>query len=203
MTLWKHRPLAEDFPLRPALFLDRDGVIIADENYLADPDKVRLLPGVAPALRRARDAGFLLVGVSNQSGIGRGFFKEEDFQRVMLRLEELLAAQAVVFDSFHYCPHSPAEGCNCRKPLPGMLEEARALLPIDLSRSWMVGDKSSDVAFGRDANLGAALVRTGYGPAEEAKVAARWGKDPRVLVADDLAGVVERILAWPESVVSP
>lgn len=194
MTTWKSRTPRPGQPPRPALFLDRDGVLIADQNYLADPEQVRLLPGVGPALVRAARAGFLLVGVSNQSGIGRGYFGLDDFQRVMVRLEELLAEQGVVFDSFHYCPHAPGDGCVCRKPLPGMLDEARAVLPLDLERSWMIGDKGSDVAFGRAAGLGAALVRTGYGAAEEAEVAARWRDDPLVLVGQDLPAVVDIIL---------
>ena len=169
-------------------------MVIADENYLADPERIRILPGVTEALVRARQAGFLLIGVSNQSGIGRGYFGQDDFARVMERLQQQLAAAGAGFDSFHYCPHGPDDGCSCRKPLPGMLDEARSLFSLDESRSWMVGDKASDVAFGRDAGLGAVLVRTGYGTGQEQKVARDYPGDALVLVADHLPAAVDLVL---------
>jgi D-glycero-D-manno-heptose 1,7-bisphosphate phosphatase len=192
MSIWK-RPEGA-MKTGPALFLDRDGVVIADENYLADPGRVRLLPGVAETLVQARDAGYLLVGVSNQSGIGRGYFGIPEFEAVMSRLDELLAAHGVRFDSFHYCPHAPDRECSCRKPLPGMFQEASSLLSLDIQNSWVIGDKESDVAFGRGVGMGAVLVRTGYGARQEEKVRSRWGGDCRVLVADDLPAAFARIL---------
>jgi len=195
MTTWKSVEHATDGPSRPAIFLDRDGVVIEDRDYLADPDQVRILPGVIPALAAARRAGFLLVGVSNQSGIGRGYFSEDDFRLVMSRLQELLAAGGAGFDFFHYCPHAPDADCACRKPRQGLMEEARSILAIDPDRSWMVGDKASDVAFGRAAGLGCILVRTGYGKAEEPEIRRHWSEDSRVLVADDLPAAVTMILA--------
>lgn len=138
--------------------------------------------------------GFLLIGVSNQSGIGRGYFSKKDFHRVMLRLESLLAEASVAFDSFHYCPHAPDARCHCRKPLPGLLEEALKVHAIDLQRSWMIGDKSSDVTFGRAAGLRSILVRTGYGIGEESLVRSKWAGDPLVLVADDLANAIDIVL---------
>lgn len=194
MTTWKvNRPDA-DSPPRPALFLDRDGVVIVQEHYLADPELVRLLPGVAKAMNLARQAGFLLIGVSNQSGIGRGLFAEDDLFRVMKRLDELLAAEGTGFDSFHYCPHEPTAECDCRKPRPGLLDEAASHFAIDLENSWMVGDKGSDVAFGRAAGMGGILVRTGYGAGEEERVRARWDQDSKVMVADDLLAAVTCLL---------
>ena len=194
MTLWKANHADPDGSPVPALFLDRDGVLIADENYLADPQLVRLLPGVPGALLAARQAGYRLICVSNQSGIGRGYFGQDDFHRVMVRLEEELASHGVTLDSYHYCPNSPDAECACRKPRPGMLAEARELFPLELSSSWMIGDKGSDVAFGRQEGMGSVLVRTGYGKAEEEAVLGRWGNDPRVLIAEDLPEAVNLIL---------
>jgi D,D-heptose 1,7-bisphosphate phosphatase len=195
MTVWK-KPTSKDLgPSRPALFLDRDGVVIADENYLADPAQVRILPGVPQAMAEARKAGFLLIGVSNQSGIGRGYFRDEDFQSVMQCLDRDLQEHGAEFDSFHYCPHHPEEECTCRKPRPGMLEEAAGFFDLDLPSSWMVGDKASDILFGLQAGMHAVLVRTGYGKEQEAKIADQYGEDPRVLIADDLVTAVRAILA--------
>nr|MEE4268488.1 HAD family hydrolase [Candidatus Krumholzibacteria bacterium] len=194
MSIWKKPATSPGSRVQPALFLDRDGVVIDDADYLADPEGVRILPGVPEALARARAAGFLLIGVSNQSGIGRGYFTEDDFHQVMTRLDAALAARGVAFDSFHYCPHAPDQDCLCRKPLRGMLNEARKLFSLDLARSWMVGDKASDIAFGRQGGLGAVLVRTGHGLAEEIRVIDQFDDDPRVGVADDLPAAVAWIL---------
>jgi len=135
-------------PLRAALFLDRDGTLIEDPGYLADPAGVRLLPGVVDALRQLRAAGWLLVVVSNQSGVARGLISPEAAQAVHDRFITLFADQGVSFDAVLYCPHGPQDGCPCRKPQPGLLLQAAQQLPIDLARSWMVGDKPSDIEAG-------------------------------------------------------
>ncbi|MFH1842153.1 MAG: HAD family hydrolase [bacterium] len=147
----------------PILFLDRDGVIIEDRNYISRPEQVVLIPGVATALRRARDAGLQLVGISNQSGIGRGLYSEDDFVAVQTRVDQLLAREQVVLDALYYCPHAPEENCDCRKPAPGLLREARRHFAWTPSRSWLVGDKVSDVELARAEQLGALLVLTGQG----------------------------------------
>ena len=193
MSVW-HEP-ATAGQAGPVLFLDRDGVVIEDRNYLADPGQVVLIPGVAEAMVRARAAGFALVGVSNQSGLGRGLFGPDEFAAVMERLDGLLGAAGAGFDAFYYCPHAPHQDCRCRKPEPGLLEEAARRVPFLPELSWVVGDKASDVALGRSAGLGAVLVHTGYGAGEIAAVRARWGQDPRVLQAADLPGAVAAILA--------
>ena len=174
-----------------ALFLDRDGVIIDDAHYLRDPAGVRLLPGVASALGRARAAGWLLIGVSNQSGIGRGLYGEADFAAVQARVDAQLAAAGARLDALYYCPHAPAAGCRCRKPSPGLLEEAATRFGWRADLSWLVGDKIADVELALAARLGAALVRTGKGEGESARLPA----GARVLVAADLAEAVARILA--------
>lgn len=144
-----------------ALFLDRDGTLIVDQDYLADPAGVELFPGVAGALKMATEAGFLLVVVSNQSGVGRGYFTDADVVRVNERLFELLVAEGVVIDAFYHCPHAPEDGCNCRKPETGMVEKAAADLGIDTAASFVIGDKASDIELGRRTGAGTVLVSTG------------------------------------------
>lgn len=179
----------------PALFLDRDGVLIVERDYLADPAGVELVPGVGPALARAAAAGWTLIGLSNQSGLGRGRFGQAELEAVMARVDAELAAQGVTLDAMYYCPHAPGDGCRCRKPGPGLLEEAAAAFRWDPARSWVVGDKASDVELGRRHGLGGILVATGHGAAEAAAVAARFPGDPRVRMAADLPAAVAGVLA--------
>ena len=158
-------------PPRPAVFLDRDGTIIRDVGYLRSVDQIELLPGAAEALRRLRQAGFLLVCVSNQSGVARGYFTEEDVQKSNRALQALLRKDGAELDAIYYSPYL-AEGTvaryaresHCRKPGPGMLLRAAGELKINLARSWMVGDKPSDVEAGRRA--GCRTIR--LGPADAA-----------------------------------
>jgi D-glycero-D-manno-heptose 1,7-bisphosphate phosphatase len=193
VTVWRE-PAATLEP-GAVLFLDRDGVLVEERHYLADPAEVVLLPGAAAGLARARAAGYRLVGVSNQSGLGRGRFGPAAFAAVMERLEALLEDAGVRLDAFYYCPHGPDEGCRCRKPQPGLLLEAARRVPWVAATSWVIGDKASDVALAREAGLGAVHVRTGHGEQEASRVAARWADDPRVLQAADLAEAVALVLA--------
>lgn len=148
-----------------AVFLDRDGTLIEDVGYPDDPDRVRLLPGVAEGLRRLRAAGFRLVIVSNQSGIGRGLIAPEDARRVHARTLELLGEQGIALDLAKYCPHAPDEGCDCRKPAPGMLLDAAGELGVDLEGSFMIGDKGTDVAAGRAAGCATVILNPPGAPA--------------------------------------
>lgn len=136
--------------MRPAAFLDRDGTIIEDRGYLGDPAGVTLLPGAVDALRALRDAGYLLIVITNQSGIARGIFSAGDLARVNARMRELLAAEGVTLDGLYFCPHGPDDACACRKPLPGMLHAAAEEHGIDLAASVSIGDQP------RDAQAGAA-----------------------------------------------
>lgn len=154
--------------MRPAVFLDRDGTIIEDEGYLADASRVRLLPGALEALRTFRDHGMMLVVVSNQSGIPRGLITPSQHADVAARVASVLAAEGVPLDGAYYCAHLPNDGCACRKPMPGMLQQAARDLGIDLPRSFMVGDKMSDVAAGHAAGCTTALL----GSAKDAATAA-------------------------------
>lgn len=147
------------------MFLDRDGTIVEDPGYLHDPTAVRLLPGAAQAIRRLNEAGWLVVLVSNQSGIARGLFTEADYRAVERRLTELLAAQGARLDASFFCPHHPelTGPCLCRKPGTKLFEDARTALGIDFRRSWFVGDRPSDVAPARQLGGQGLLVLTGEG----------------------------------------
>jgi len=137
-----------------AVFLDRDGTLIVDEVYLADPDKVQLLPGVTGALRRLQEAGYMLVMVTNQSGINRGYFTEAEAHAVNGRVADVLRSEGIAIAATYMCPHRPDEGCDCRKPAPGMLTHAARDHGIDLASSAMVGDKDDDARAGLTAGCG-------------------------------------------------
>jgi histidinol-phosphate phosphatase family protein len=136
---------------RAALFLDRDGTIIEDVDYIAKPEDVRLLPGVGPAIAQLNRAGIPVIVVSNQSGIGRGYFTRHDFERVQARVEELLAEEGAHLEATFICPHAPSDppACMCRKPATALFEEAAMKHDIDLAASWYAGDKWRDVQPGR------------------------------------------------------
>lgn len=144
-----------------------------DPGYVSHPDQVRLIPGIAAALKRFREAGCALVVVTNQSGIGRGLYSWDDYDSVAARLVELLAAEGVAFDAVLACAHAPEEPCGWRKPAPGMIREAARLLALDLGRSLLVGDKLSDLEAAAAAGLPRAVhVESGQGARERAKVCA-------------------------------
>lgn len=178
---------------RPAVFLDRDGTLIEERHYLADPGGVRLVPGAAGAVRALNEAGWLVVLTTNQAGVARGLFPESAVHAVHARVGALLAREGAWLDGIEFCPHHPDLGppCDCRKPAPGMARRAAGRLPIDLAASWAVGDKRIDVAFGCAAGGRGHLVLTGYGPSERAEVEARHPDAP---ISQDLAGAVYLIL---------
>jgi D-glycero-D-manno-heptose 1,7-bisphosphate phosphatase len=185
-------------PRTRAVFLDRDGTLNVEVDYLSTPDELVLLPGVAPAPRRLADAGVLLCVVTNQSGVARGLFSEETLHRIHERLGALLAAEGVHLDSIGYCPHHPDEGvapyrrrCRCRKPQPGLLEDAAQRFGVDLARSFTVGDSLRDLKAGVALGVRGVLVRTGKGEAEERR-ARDSGRE--VVAVDDLAAAAEWIL---------
>jgi D-glycero-D-manno-heptose 1,7-bisphosphate phosphatase len=136
---------------RKAVFLDRDGTLVADHGYIRDPADVELLPGVLETLRAFKAAGRLLFVVSNQSGIARGMITATEAASVHERFVTLLSAGGVVLDKAYYCPHGPDDTCLCRKPLPGMLRQAAQEFAVDMPHSVMIGDKMSDVAAGFEA----------------------------------------------------
>jgi D-glycero-D-manno-heptose 1,7-bisphosphate phosphatase len=139
--------------MRPAIFLDRDGTLNFDRGYVCRTEDFELLPGAAAALHAFEGLGFALVVVTNQSAIGRGMAPREAIDEVNDWMLSLLAEQGVALDGVYVCPHRPDEGCACRKPAPGMLLQAAGELNLDLTQSWMVGDKASDIAAGRAAGV--------------------------------------------------
>lgn len=134
-------------PLRPGAFIDRDGVLNARPGlgYVTRPEELRVLPHAAAGLRALREAGYAVVVVSNQRGIGRGLMTEADLQRVNARLVDELAAGGATVDRLEHCPHDEGDGCACRKPRPGMLLRAAEALGLDLGRSLLVGDDPRDL----------------------------------------------------------
>ena len=145
--------------LRRAVFLDRDGTIIRDTGYLIKPSEVELLPDTGKALKILHRQGFLLVLISNQSGVGRGLFTLEAMGEVHNQFLDCLRQEGVDLDDVYYCPHAPWDGCECRKPLPGMLHQAVLELDVDLAQSFVVGDKLSDVEAGQRAGCQTVLLR--------------------------------------------
>ena len=151
-------------PAITTLLLDRDGTVIKDKHYLADPAAVELLPGAVEALSSLVGKGMRFFLVSNQSGIGRGFFPAEAAHAVNARLAELLAPHGVVFSAMLFCPHAPEDGCACRKPGTGMWEILQAQYGLDAATTVMLGDKEEDVLFAANAGLALrGLVLTGKG----------------------------------------
>jgi len=176
-----------------AVFLDRDGTIVEDPGFLHEPGKVRLLPGAGEAIRRLNDAGWLVVTVSNQSGIARGLYDAAAYTAVQRRLGELLAQHGARLDGAYFCPHHPdvTGPCDCRKPGLRLFRDAAAALDLDLVQSYWVGDRVSDIeparALGADGH--GLLVSTGRG-GENAAGARAMG----ILVVADLAAAAAAIV---------
>ena len=155
---------------RPVIFLDKDGTLIQDIPYNVDPRKMVFEPGAVNGLRRLFEAGYRFVVVTNQSGVARGYFREEALQAVEYRLREMMQTEASVpLDAFYYCPHHPdgtvpqyAVECTCRKPEPGMLYQAAQERSISLNTSWMIGDILNDVEAGKRAGCRTVLLDVGH-----------------------------------------
>ncbi len=145
------------------VFLDRDGTLIEDKHYLCDPEQVILLPTVGEGLRLLQDAGFALVLITNQSGIGRGMYNSAALHAVNARMEALLAVYGVRLNALYHCPHTPETACTCRKPRTGMIDRAVQEHGYDMSRAFVIGDKACDIILGHAVQAQSILVRTGYG----------------------------------------
>ena len=157
----------------PAVFLDRDGTINVEKNYLYRIEDWEWIPGAKEAITQLNEAGFLVVVVSNQAGIARGLYTEQDVNFLHKHVSTELMCEGGKIDAYYFCPHHPEHGenraCECRKPSPNMLIEAARALNIDLAKSWMLGDKVVDVQAGQLAGVSTILVRTGYGEVESGK----------------------------------
>jgi D-glycero-D-manno-heptose 1,7-bisphosphate phosphatase len=182
--------------MRPAVFLDRDGTINVDHGYVHRIADVQLIEGAAEAIAALNRAGFLVIVVTNQSGVARGLYTQEDVERVHAHLRVLLEAGGGHVDAFYYCPYHPEgqgayrQDSPLRKPAIGMFELARRDFELDAERSWMVGDKLEDMLFAERAGLQGILVKTGEG----ARVLKHHSIPPRVFVADSIVQAVDRIV---------
>jgi histidinol-phosphate phosphatase family protein len=145
------------------VLLDRDGTIIVERNYLSDPAGVELLPGATRGLKQLRAVGLGLVVITNQSGIGRGYFSSAEVEKVHGRMVHLLAQAGATLDAIYICPHAPEQGCSCRKPAPAMAVRAAEEWAFDLRESFVIGDKPCDIDLGRRVGAVTLLTRTGYG----------------------------------------
>lgn len=168
----------------PAVFLDRDGTLMADVDYCGDPARVEVFPNAGDALRQLKQSGYKLIVVTNQSGIGRGYFSENDYRAVEREFLRQLGNDLV--DATYYCADLPGTNSLRRKPAPGMILEAQRDHHLDLARSFFIGDKTSDIECGRNAGVRTILVETGYG-AQETNSRADW-------IARDLTHAAETIL---------
>jgi len=187
-----------------AVFLDRDGTISQEVGYIHNVDHLQLLPNSARAIRRLNRCGIKVFVVTNQSGVARGYYSEEHVRRVNARLVELLKAEGAELDGIYYCPHHPTEGaggytrpCDCRKPEPGMLYRAASDSPIDLRRSFVVGDKMTDMEMAHRVGAKGILVLTGYGPEELERSGDRKPRPDKIV--SDLGKAVEWIVSQHET----
>ena len=161
----------------PAVFVDRDGTLNEEVGHLNAAGELELIDGAAEAVRLLRASGYKVVVVTNQAAVARGLLSEEGLREIHARLEQRLRAEGAGLDGIYYCPHHPTEGrgvyrieCSCRKPKPGLVERAATELDINLARSFLVGDKLSDLEAGAAAGCKGILVRTGYGVESEQEI---------------------------------
>jgi D-glycero-D-manno-heptose 1,7-bisphosphate phosphatase len=178
---------------QPAVFLDRDGTINEEMGYINHLSRFRLLPQAVPAIRRLNAAGLKVVVVTNQSGAARGYFPASLVDEIHAHLKQVLAAEGAHLDGIYTCLHGPADDCACRKPQPTLMEQAARDLNLDLSRSYVVGDRYNDIETAANAGAKGILVLTGYGRGEYEYLRAAQKVQP-VYIADDLLDAVEWIL---------
>lgn len=186
---------------KPVVFLDRDGVLNEEVGYIRHLDDLRLMPDAAEAVVRLNRLGIACIVVTNQSGPARGYYGEEHVRSLNARLADLLSSRGARLDAIYYCPHHAAGivpeyafACACRKPAPGMIEQAfREIAGIDRGRAYMIGDQATDIDLARNAGIRAVLVRTGYGAQVESGQF-QWQVDPDFL-ADSLGAAVDWIVA--------
>jgi len=171
---------------QPAVFLDRDGTLIEEVNFLSRVEDLRVFPFTADAVRLLKENGFLVIVVTNQSGIGRGVYDEAAMRSIHDQIQVELSG---AIDGFYFCPHLPCDGCDCRKPELGMVRAALADFEIDMDRSWIIGDKKIDVETGKKAKIRTAFVLTGYG--QQHKVLLRNMPD---IISENLGDAAEAIV---------
>jgi D-glycero-D-manno-heptose 1,7-bisphosphate phosphatase len=176
-----------------AVFLDRDGTILDEVGYLNHISRFRMLPGAAAAIQRLNLAGILVVVVTNQSGVARGFFREEMIGQIHQRMVAELGAAGAHVDGVYYCPHGTEAGCDCRKPFLGMLTRAAEEHGLEILGSGLVSDRYDDIAMGHAAGCRTVMVMTGYGRGELEWNRERWPRQPE-FVAEDIVQAVDILL---------
>jgi D-glycero-D-manno-heptose 1,7-bisphosphate phosphatase len=184
----------------PAVFLDRDGTICEEVGYVNHVDRIRLFPWAAEAIRKLNEAGLPVIVVTNQSGVGRGYFSEDLVKQANVKIAMELASEDARLEAFYYCPHHPTatveayrKNCRCRKPATGMMEEAAKRFGLDLKSSYVVGDSFRDMQLAFNSGAKSILVLTGYGKGEYEYHRKGWPRLPD-LVAQNLLEAVEKIL---------
>ena len=177
--------------MRPAVFLDRDGTVNEEVSYLRHAENLRLIQGAGQAIHLLNEAALPVILVTNQSAIGRGYFSRARLNELHRELARQLADCGAHLDAIYVCPHRPDEGCDCRKPQPGLLELAAEEHGLDLRRCFLIGDKASDLEAGRRAGSRTVLVLTGYGAEQRAAIEASTPPD---FVARDLLNAVHWVL---------
>lgn len=186
---------AGHFEIRPAkqaqaVFLDRDGTINKEAHYPHEPDQFELYPNSADGIKKFQDMGYKIIVITNQPGIGMGYFSKEDFYRVNREMLKQLSQYDILVDKIYFCPHSKSEQCDCRKPGQALIQRAKDELNLDLLRSVIIGDKTSDMETGKRAGMKTILVRTGF-KGEDGE----YPGDPDAW-ADDLVDAAETVLSW-------
>jgi D-glycero-D-manno-heptose 1,7-bisphosphate phosphatase len=189
---------------RRAVFMDRDGTISEEIGYVNHPSRYRVFPYAAAAVRLLNQRDWLAILVTNQAGVARGYFTEDLIEAVHGVLGQELEKQGAHLDAIYYCAHHPTVGvepyrfdCDCRKPKPGLIQRAEAEFEIDLTQSWMIGDRYSDIELARNAGVHSAFVLSGYGRGEWEYQRAAWKHQPD-LVAEDLLEAVRKIVTSDE-----
>jgi D-glycero-D-manno-heptose 1,7-bisphosphate phosphatase len=185
--------MSESQPLRRAVFLDRDGTIGEELGYVNHIDRFQIFPYAAEAIRQLNRAGIPVIVVTNQSGIARNIFPESLVHEVHKKMVAELAAGGAWIDAIYFCPHKSEDACECRKPNPGLLERAAREHALDLSGSWIVGDRYADLEMGHAAGTRGILVMTGYGRGEYELHRDKWPRQPDTL-AENLKDAVGKIL---------
>ena len=188
-----------------AVFLDRDGTVNEEVGYLTDLAKLKLIPGAGAAIKKLQETGLKIVVVTNQSGVARGYFTEALVQDAHVLLTELLRKEGARLDGIYYCPHHPTEGhsqyvmvCDCRKPRTGLIDRAARDLGIDVTLSYVVGDKWSDVELGQRAGAHSVLVTTGFAPDDPANVRPYHLADPEFTahsLAEAADWIIQRVMS--------
>jgi D-glycero-D-manno-heptose 1,7-bisphosphate phosphatase len=185
--------MTEENPLRPAVFLDRDGTICEEMGYVNHIDRLRIFPYAAESIRQLNEARIPVVVITNQSGISRNIFPESLVHQIHKKMIAELASGGAWIDAIYFCPHRKEDACECRKPNPGLLERASREHGLDMAASWVVGDRYADVEMAHRAGGRGILVMTGYGRGEYELHRGKWPRQPDAL-AENLTDAVRLIV---------